>query len=61
MRGLHRNGATAERHKIIEAAEPELVRLAMAIAERIVHQQIAIDPNVVVENVRSAITRLVEP
>lgn len=47
------------RRFVIESAEPELVRLAMAIAERIVHEQISIDPNVVVENVRSALTRLV--
>lgn len=48
-----------QRHELIESAEPELVRLAMAVAERIVHEQISIDPNVVVENVRSALTRLV--
>ncbi len=47
------------RRYVFESAEPELVRLAMAIAERIVHEQITIDPNVVVENVRSALTRLV--
>ena len=49
----------ASRHDVMESAEPELVRLAMAIAERIVHEQITIDPNVVIENVRSALTRLV--
>jgi flagellar assembly protein FliH len=51
--------ARAQRHEIIETAEPELVRLAMAIAERVIHRQIADDPNVVVENVRQALTRLV--
>lgn len=51
--------ARDERHTIIESAESELVALAMAIGERIVHQHIAIDPNVVVENVRSALMRLV--
>jgi flagellar assembly protein FliH len=48
----------AQRHLVIESAEPEIVRLAMAIAERIVHQQISIDPNVIVESVRHALTRL---
>lgn len=51
--------ARAQRQKIIETAEPELVKLAMAIAERIVHEQITVDPNVVLENVRQALTRLV--
>jgi flagellar assembly protein FliH len=51
--------ARAQRREIIETAEPELVRLAMAIAERVIHQQIASDPNVVVENVRQALTRLI--
>ena len=51
--------ARAQRHKILEGAEPELVKLAMAIAERIVHEQITIDPNVVLENVRQSLTRLV--
>ncbi|MDQ2865273.1 MAG: FliH/SctL family protein [Candidatus Eremiobacteraeota bacterium] len=48
-----------QRATALESAEPELVRLAMTIAERVVHEQISVDPNVVVENVRSALTRLV--
>lgn len=48
-----------QRAATIESAEPEIVRLAMSIAERVVHDQISADPNVVVENVRSALTRLV--
>jgi len=51
--------ARAQRQKIIESAEPELVKLAMTIAERIVHEQISIDPEVVLSNVRQALTRLV--
>jgi flagellar assembly protein FliH len=51
--------ARAQRRTVIESAEPELVRLAMSIAERIVHEQITVDPNVVVDNVRQALTRLV--
>jgi len=53
------DSARNERHTVIEGAEPELVRLAMAIAESVVHQHIALDPSVVVENVRNALTRLV--
>jgi len=52
--------ARAERHKIIESAEPELVKLAMGIAERVLHQQIALDRNVVVEMAKVAISRLIE-
>jgi flagellar assembly protein FliH len=52
-------GITAQRTHVITAAEPELVRLAMAIAERIVHTEVANNREVVVENVRSALTRLV--
>jgi flagellar assembly protein FliH len=48
-----------ERHAVIESAEPEIVRLAMTIGERIVHEQISIDPNVVIESVRHALTRLI--
>ncbi len=52
--------ARAERHKIIESAEPELVKLAMGIAERVLHQQIALDRNVVVEMAKVAISRLID-
>ena len=52
-------GIRESRRDVMETAEPEIVRLAMAIAERIVHEQIAIDPNVVIGNVRNALTRLV--
>jgi flagellar assembly protein FliH len=48
-----------QRSAVIGAAEPELVRLAMAIAERIVHSELVTNPNIVVENVRQALTRLV--
>ena len=52
--------ARLERHKLMESAEPELVRLAVGIAERVLHQQIALDRGVVVEMARVAIGRLVE-
>jgi flagellar assembly protein FliH len=52
--------ARAERHKIIESAEPELVKLAIGIAERVLHQQIALDRNVVVEMAKVAISRLID-
>jgi flagellar assembly protein FliH len=52
--------ARAERHKLIETAEPELVRLAMGIAERVLHQNIALDRGVVVEMAKIAIGRLVD-
>lgn len=49
-----------ERRKVVESAEPELIRLAMEIAERIIHQQVALDPNVVIEMTKAAIGRLVD-
>ena len=59
MRGLLEM-ARAERHKLIEDAEPELVRLALGIAERVLHQQVALDRGVVVEMAKVAIARLIE-
>jgi flagellar biosynthesis/type III secretory pathway protein FliH len=58
MRGLVEM-ARVERHKIIETAEPEIVRLSVAIAERILNQHVALDANSVLEMTRAAITRLV--
>ncbi len=52
--------ALAQRHQVIEAAEKEIIRLSYALAERIVHEQIAHDPEVVVCVARAAIKRLVE-
>jgi flagellar assembly protein FliH len=49
-----------ERTALLTAAEPELVRLAVGIAERVLHQQIALDAGVVVEMARAAITRIVD-
>ncbi len=58
MRGLIEM-ARIERHKIIEGAEPEIVRLSVAIAERILTKHLALEPNAVIEMTRSAIARLV--
>jgi flagellar assembly protein FliH len=52
--------ARVERHKLIEDAEPEIVRLAVGIAERVLHQQIALDRGVVIEMAKVAIGRLVD-
>jgi flagellar assembly protein FliH len=52
--------ARTERHKLMEDAEPELVRLAIGIAERVLHQQVALDRGVVVEMAKVAIARLVD-
>lgn len=58
MRGLIEM-ARVERHKIVESAEAEIVRLSVAIAERVLNQHIALDTSAVVEMTRAAITRLV--
>jgi flagellar assembly protein FliH len=59
MRGLI-EAVRTERHALLTSAEPELVRLAVGIAERVLHQQIALDPGVVVEMARAAISRIVD-
>ncbi len=59
MRGLLEM-ARVERSKLIEDAEPELVRLAFGIAERVLHQQVALDRGVVIEMAKVAIARLIE-
>jgi len=58
MRGLI-DVARTERVKLIEGAEPEVVRLATAIAERVLHDHIAIEPEAVVTMTRQALQRLV--
>ena len=58
MRGLI-DVARAERAKLIESAEPEIVRLATEIAERVLHDHIAIQPDTVVAMTRQALTRLI--
>jgi flagellar assembly protein FliH len=59
MRGLLEM-ANVERHKLMEEAEPELVRLALGIAERVLHQQVALDRGVVIEMAKVAIARLID-
>jgi flagellar assembly protein FliH len=59
MRGLL-DIARIERQKLIVEAEPELVRLAFGIAERVLHQQVALDRGVAVEMAKVAIARLIE-
>jgi len=49
----------AQRAAAVAAAEPEVVRLALAVAERVIHTEVQTNPNVVTENVRQALTRLV--
>jgi flagellar assembly protein FliH len=52
--------ARTERHALLTSAEPELVRLALGIAERVLHQQVALDHGVVVEMAKAAISRIVD-
>jgi flagellar assembly protein FliH len=59
MRGLLEM-ARVERNKLIEEAEPQLVKLALGIAERVLHQQVALDRGVVIEMAKTAIARLIE-
>jgi flagellar assembly protein FliH len=49
----------AQRNAAIASAEPELVRIAMAVAERVIHGELQTNQSVIVENVRQALTRLV--
>ncbi|MBV8602461.1 MAG: hypothetical protein JO359_12935, partial [Candidatus Eremiobacteraeota bacterium] len=59
MRGLI-DMARVERHKIIESAEGELVKLAMGIAERILHKAVELDREVVVAMTKAAVAQLVD-
>ena len=59
MRGLI-DMARLERHKIVEGAEPEIVKLAMGVAERILHKAVEVDREVVVAITKAAIGELVD-
>lgn len=59
MRGLI-DMARAERHKIVEGAEGEIVKLAMGIAERILHKAVEVDREIVVAIAKAAIADLVD-
>lgn len=52
--------AMVQRRSLIESAEKEIIRLAYAVAERIVHSEIEHNPDVVVDVARAAVKRLVE-
>jgi len=58
MRGLI-DVARVERTKFVESAEGEVVRLAVEIAERIVHKQLDVDGETIVGIARHALQRLV--
>ena len=50
--------ARTERRSIVDGAEPEVVRLALAVAERVLHREIEIQPDVVLGMVRVGLSRL---
>ena len=50
--------ARVERRTIVDGAESELVKLALAIAERIVHREIEVAPDVVIGMVHVGLSRL---
>ncbi|MGH7661473.1 MAG: FliH/SctL family protein [Vulcanimicrobiaceae bacterium] len=52
--------ARVERHKIIEGAEAEIVKLSMGIAERILHKAVEVDREVVISISKAAIAELVD-
>ena len=51
------NAVRAEREAFLRTAEPELVRLAIGAAERVVHHEIAENKDFVIETVRHALSR----
>jgi flagellar biosynthesis/type III secretory pathway protein FliH len=59
MRGLI-DMARVERHKIIDGAEGEIIKLAMGIAERILHKTVEMDREAVVAITKAAISELVD-
>jgi flagellar biosynthesis/type III secretory pathway protein FliH len=52
--------ARVERHKIIEGAEAEIVKLAMGIAERILHKAVEVDREIIIAISKAAIAELVD-
>lgn len=58
MRGLI-DVARSERKRFVEGAEAEVVRLAIAVAERVVHRQLEVDGETIVGIARHALQRLV--
>src|SRR6185437_732718 len=52
--------ARVERHKIVSGAEPEIVRLAMGIAERVIHKAVEVDRDIVIAMTKAAIAQLVD-
>jgi flagellar assembly protein FliH len=51
-------GAQDAKAMALAEAEPEVIRLALAIAKRVIHREIAADPRVVVGTVRESLRRL---
>jgi flagellar assembly protein FliH len=47
-----------EKVKILRAMEPDVVALAMAIARKVVHGEIEVNPDVVIQNIRACIDQL---
>ncbi|TAM61608.1 hypothetical protein EPN52_02255 [bacterium] len=57
LRGIVES-AREQRRAVIAAAEPEIVRLALLVAQRVIHREIEGDPRVVVDVARAAIAHL---
>lgn len=51
-------GAQTAKAQALADAEPEVIRLVLAIAKRVIHREIAADPRIVVETVRESLRRL---
>lgn len=52
---------SAQRDSFVQAAERDVIRLAVLIAEKIVKRQIAADPSVVIDQVRSVLGTVIRP
>jgi flagellar assembly protein FliH len=52
------DGAHDAKAVVLAEAEPEVIRLALAIAKRVIHREIATDPRIVVDTVRESLRRL---
>jgi flagellar assembly protein FliH len=54
-------GFDAERQSLREQAESSVLRLALCIAEKVVHRAVRVEPSRVVDQVRSALDYVLEP
>ncbi len=52
------NGIQKEREQLLKSSEKEILDLAFAIARKIIHQELSVNPDIVQRNVRAALSKV---